>query len=50
METVSIATTIAVLFLTKALEKTGEKFGEGIVAKMGAANVKIRTHARKNFI
>jgi hypothetical protein len=46
MEPVSIATTIAVLFLTKALEKTGEKFGEGIVAKMGAAN-KIRTHTPK---
>jgi hypothetical protein len=37
MEPISIATTIAVLFLTKALEKTGEKFGEGIVGKMGAA-------------
>ncbi len=45
MEPVSIATTIAVLFLTKALEKTGEKFGEGIVAKMGAAIAKIRHHA-----
>ena len=42
MEPISIATTIAVLFLTKALEKTGEKFGEGIVGKMGAAIAKIR--------
>ena len=45
MEPISIATTIAVLFLTKALEKTGEKFGEGIVGKMGAAIAKIRHHS-----
>jgi hypothetical protein len=41
MEPSTISTTIAVLFLTKALEKTGEKFGEGIVAKMGQALAKI---------
>jgi hypothetical protein len=45
MEPFTIATTIGVLFLTKALEKTGEKFGEGIVTKMGAAIAKIRDHA-----
>jgi hypothetical protein len=30
MEPISIGTTLAVLFFTKALEKTGEKFGEGL--------------------
>jgi hypothetical protein len=45
MEPVTIATTIAVLFFTKALEKTGEIFGEGMLAKMGAAIAKIRHHS-----
>ncbi len=45
MEPISIGTTLAVLFFTKALEKTGEKFGEGLVTKMGQAIARIRHHA-----
>jgi hypothetical protein len=47
MEPISIGTTLAVLFFTKALEKTGEKFGEGLVTKMGQAIARIRHHAPK---
>jgi hypothetical protein len=47
MEPISIGTTLAVLFFTKALEKTGEKFGEGLVAKMGQTIARIRHHAPK---
>jgi hypothetical protein len=43
MEPISIGTTLAVLFFTKALEKTGE----GLVAKMGQAIARIRHHAPK---
>ena len=32
MEPVTIATAIATIFLTKALEKTGENFGEATIA------------------
>lgn len=45
MEPITIATTIAVIFLTKALEKSGEKFAEATIAKMGQAIAKIRQHS-----
>lgn len=40
-----ITTAIATIFLTKALEKTGENFGEGTIAKVGEAIAKIRKHS-----
>jgi hypothetical protein len=45
MEPLTIATTIAVLFLTKALERTGEKFSDPTVASMSQALAKIGYHA-----
>jgi hypothetical protein len=45
MEPATIATAIATIFLTKALEKTGEKFGEATLAKIGQAITHIRKHS-----
>jgi hypothetical protein len=45
MEPVTIATAIAIIFLTKALEKTGEKFGEATLAKIGQMIAHIRKHS-----
>jgi len=45
MDPVTIVTAITTIFLTKALEKTGEKFGEGTIAKVGEAIAKIRKHS-----
>ncbi len=42
-----IFTAIATIFFTKALEKTGEKFGEGMMEKVGQAIAKIRQHSPK---
>lgn len=43
METVMLA--IATIFLTKALEKSGEMFGEGLITKTGQAITKIRHYS-----
>lgn len=43
MEPVILA--IATIFLTKALEKSGEIFGEELITKMGTAITKIREHS-----
>lgn len=40
-----ITLTIATIFLTKALEKAGEKFGEGTIAKVGNAIAQIGKHS-----
>lgn len=45
MEPLTIATAIATIFFTKALEKTGEKFGEATLAKTKEAIAKIREHS-----
>jgi hypothetical protein len=45
MEPITIATAIATIFFTKALEKTGEKFGEATLAKTMDAIAKIREHS-----
>jgi len=45
MEPLTIATAIATIFFTKALEKTGEKFGEATLAKTRNAIAKIREHS-----
>jgi hypothetical protein len=45
MEPITIATAIATIFFTKALEKTGEKFGEATLAKTKEAIAKIREHS-----
>lgn len=45
MEPFTLASTIAIIFLTKSLEKAGEKFGEGLIVKMGQAIYKIRQHS-----
>jgi hypothetical protein len=42
-----ITTAIATIFFTKALEKTGEKFGEGMMEKVGQVIAKIRKHSPK---
>jgi len=45
MDPVTVATAIATIFFTKALEKTGEKFGEATLAKTKNAIAKIREHS-----
>ncbi|CAN1210635.1 hypothetical protein TUMEXPCC7403_10595 [Tumidithrix helvetica PCC 7403] len=45
MDPLTVATTIGIIFLTKALEKSGEKFGEATIAKVGQAIAKIREHS-----
>lgn len=45
MDPASIAFTIGTIFLTKALEKSGEKFGEATIAKLGQSLAKIRQHS-----
>jgi hypothetical protein len=45
IEPATISLTIAIIFLTKALEKAGEKFGETTISKLGAALDKIREHS-----
>jgi len=42
MDPATVATAIATIFLTKALEKSGEKFGESILTKANQAIAKIR--------
>lgn len=45
-----LTATIATIFLTKALEKSGEKFGEAMSMKVGQAIDKIRQHSPKTAI
>jgi hypothetical protein len=46
MEPIStIATTITTIFLTKALEKSGESFGEAVIEKMRQVIKKIRSYS-----
>ncbi len=45
MEPITIATAIVTIFFTKALEKTGEKFGEATLTKTRDAIAKIREHS-----
>jgi hypothetical protein len=46
MEPIStIATTITTIFLTKALEKSGESFGDAVVEKMRQVIKKIRSYS-----
>lgn len=45
MEPVTITAAIALIFFTKALEKTGEKFAEATLAIVGKAIAKIREHS-----
>jgi hypothetical protein len=45
MEPLTVAATIGIIFLTKALEKSGEEFGKATIAKVGKAIAKIREHS-----
>lgn len=45
MDPVTIGTAISLIFFTKALEKTGEKFAEATLAIVGKAIAKIREHS-----
>ncbi|AFZ58189.1 hypothetical protein H6G54_19420 [Anabaena cylindrica FACHB-243] len=45
MEPTTLAIAIATIFLTKALEKSGETFSESLTKKVGEALAKIRNHS-----
>ncbi|MBD2386473.1 hypothetical protein [Cylindrospermum sp. FACHB-282] len=45
MEPTTLALAIATIFLTKALEKSGENFSDGLTKKVGDALAKIRKHS-----
>lgn len=45
MEPTTLAIAIATIFLTKALEKSGENFSDGLTKKVGDAIAKIRKHS-----
>jgi hypothetical protein len=51
MEPITIVlTTISTIFFTKALEKSGEKFGEAVMDKMGKSIAKISQHSPETAI
>ena len=45
LDPVTATTVIATIFLTKALEKSGEKFGEATIATIGKSIAHIRKHS-----
>lgn len=45
MEPATLALTIATIFLTKALEKSGENFSDSLTKTIGEAIAKIRKHS-----
>ncbi|AFZ27513.1 hypothetical protein Cylst_5502 [Cylindrospermum stagnale PCC 7417] len=45
MEPTTLALAIATIFLTKALEKSGENFSDGFTKKIGEVLAKIRKHS-----